>query len=550
MHRNYFVFEHQVFFINTRLQGATISRCFTHRRNELVLDYISESSGFLRIGLQPSIPYLLLDPARNIKEPSFAFFERLNGEKIVELSITPYDKLVTIHFARYRLICKFYGADPNIYLTGEDGSVTESFKKIGKDEGFSSPSAGGNTITGSDLANFDFRDCNQTAAEFFTTRAGAFNNTLTRELLYRAQINAEVRLSGLALKEWRKLIRTYESLTDELKQGKAIVYEHPSQPAVLSLVVLEHLASAYRKTSFDTLNQAWKQFLYIHFQKNELQRQLQRSLSVIKKRIDYLHRSLKKISDFDQLEEKKKQAELRGHLLQTYAAEIPRGAEEVRLKNIFSAQGEKIRIRLNPAITLQENARKFFEKYKHIDTLKSDLAAKRNTYSHELDYWQRIYDQSVGIDSLKKAEKLTELLVTKKMIQVEAGQEQNQATDSFSFNHLLLDQKWEILIGKNAKNNDLLTFRFAHKHDIWLHAQGVPGSHVIIHLQDKNQQPPMEIIEKAARIAAYFSAAKTSGIVPVNFTTVRYVRKPRNAPAGTVTLSHEKTIFVEPKKYL
>ena len=222
----------------------------------------------------------------------------------------------------------------------------------------------------------------------------------------------------------------------------------------------------------------------------------------------------------------------------------------MQLKNIFSAQGEKIKIKLNPAVTLQENARKFFEKYKHIDTLKSDLTAKRNTYRHELEYWQRIYEQSVEIDSLKKAEKLTDLLVTKKMIQADSGQEQSQTADSFSFNHLLLDKKWEILIGKNAKNNDLLTFKFAHKYDIWLHAQGVPGSHVIIHLRDKNQLPPMEIIEKAAGIAAYFSSAKTSRIVPVNYTTVRYVRKPRNSPPGTVILSQEKTIFVEPKKYL
>jgi predicted ribosome quality control (RQC) complex YloA/Tae2 family protein len=115
---------------------------------------------------------------------------------------------------------------------------------------------------------------------------------------------------------------------------------------------------------------------------------------------------------------------------------------------------------------------------------------------------------------------------------------------------LLLDKKWEILIGKNAGNNDLLTFKFAHKYDYWLHAQGVPGSHVIIHQSDKNIEPPMRIIEKAASIAAYFSASKTSSTVPVNYTKVKYVRKPRKAQPGMVIISQSKTIFVEPKKYL
>ena len=115
---------------------------------------------------------------------------------------------------------------------------------------------------------------------------------------------------------------------------------------------------------------------------------------------------------------------------------------------------------------------------------------------------------------------------------------------------MILKQQWEIFIGKNSENNDLLTFKFARKYDIWLHAQGVSGSHVIIRVRDKNQKPPMDIIEQAASVAAFFSAGKNSSTVPVNYTEVRYVRKPRKSPPGTVIFSHPNTIFVEPRKYI
>ena len=162
-----------------------------------------------------------------------------------------------------------------------------------------------------------------------------------------------------------------------------------------------------------------------------------------------------------------------------------------------------------------------------------------------------MYHDTEKIDNLKNAEKLKQLLTQKKLIQKDARLKKSESVlDSTSFNRIILKEQWEIYIGKNADNNDLLTFKFARKHDIWLHAQGVSGSHVIIRVQDKNQKPPMEIIQQAASVAAFFSAGKNSATVPVNYTEARYVRKPRKSPAGVVVISQAKTIFVEPKKYI
>ena len=182
---------------------------------------------------------------------------------------------------------------------------------------------------------------------------------------------------------------------------------------------------------------------------------------------------------------------------------------------------------------------------------KKGLRIKRDTYTDELNYWKKMYHDTEKIDNLKKAEKLDQILFQKKLIQKErTAKKSDSVLDISSFNRLLLKQQWEILIGKSAENNDLLTFKYARKYDIWLHAQGVSGSHVVIRVPDKSQKPPMDIIEQAASAAAFFSSAKNSSTVAVNYTEVRYVRKPRKAPPGTALISYAKTIFVEPKKYI
>ena len=107
-------------------------------------------------------------------------------------------------------------------------------------------------------------------------------------------------------------------------------------------------------------------------------------------------------------------------------------------------------------------------------------------------------------------------------------------------------QNWEIWVGKSAKDNDQMTFHKAHKEDFWLHAQGVSGSHVIIRKPQRKQDLPKSVLEYAARLAAGNSQARTSSYVPVIYTRVKYLRKPRGSEAGAVIPERIKSIFVEP----
>jgi predicted ribosome quality control (RQC) complex YloA/Tae2 family protein len=105
---------------------------------------------------------------------------------------------------------------------------------------------------------------------------------------------------------------------------------------------------------------------------------------------------------------------------------------------------------------------------------------------------------------------------------------------------------FQVWAGKDSRNNDLLTMKHARPNDLWFHARGSGGSHVVLRMGSGKGEVSKRAIEQAAAIAAYYSKMKSSKLVPVAMTQRKYVRKPRGAPAGTVAVEREKVLLVEP----
>ncbi len=102
---------------------------------------------------------------------------------------------------------------------------------------------------------------------------------------------------------------------------------------------------------------------------------------------------------------------------------------------------------------------------------------------------------------------------------------------SSKFKHYIIDGKYHLYVGKDSKNNDLLTTRFAKQNDYWFHARGSSGSHVVLRVENIKDPVPKNVLKKAAAIAAYHSKAKTAGVVPVAFTFKKYVVKKKGDPS-------------------
>ena len=552
MYRNFYLFERQVAWLRPTITGARVVDSFTHRRDELVLRLEKEATYLLRIGVQSRMPYIILENDRNIKDPQTVIFKTITGQQIKGIGLADFDKIINLEFEDVIMQCVFFGKNPNVILYNSERTFLSSFKKVtppqpvfNKDPGQKDDIPHPATIKSLKLPTDS-----QPVVDFICRQVAGFNKTLAVEACFRSQIQTEVETSALDATRLAQLIYHIHEIADQLNQAQTYLYEIPDEAIRISLVPLHYLGDKVTVTTYADCNRAWKDYLYRIQQHLLIEKNIQSGKQKIAKRIDYLSNTLKKISNLEDLDGKKKLSETKGNLLLTFATTIKKGSENVVLNNIYTPEGEEITIKLDPKLTVPENARRYFEKYKNIDAQKDLLVSKKETLIAEKEYWEKIYEEAGLVDNFKKADNFLQLLIQKNLVKDSSPVKKSRVLDQSAFRHVLVDNEWEILIGRNAENNDVLTFKYAHKSDIWLHAQGVPGSHVIIRLPDKNRQPPAEVIEQAASIAAYFSGSKNASQVPVNITEVRFVRKPRKAPAGTVVLSQAKTIFVTPKKYL
>jgi predicted ribosome quality control (RQC) complex YloA/Tae2 family protein len=244
----------------------------------------------------------------------------------------------------------------------------------------------------------------------------------------------------------------------------------------------------------------------------------------------------------------------RAETLAAHLHELTQGAETITLAD--PRGGDDIAIALDPALTPAANMEAWFKRARKADKGREIIFARLEEARQDLAVLEKAA-QDLAEAEAKQGAPLERLERLQSWQQAHAGLfPARRATGpggrygpeepARPFRRYLVDDRWEVWVGRNNKENDELTHRASHSRDIWLHAQGVPGSHVILRTAGKPDQVPRAVLEKAAGLAAQNSRARHSEIVPVIFTERRYVRKPRKAPAGTAVCLREKSLFAEP----
>lgn len=230
-----------------------------------------------------------------------------------------------------------------------------------------------------------------------------------------------------------------------------------------------------------------------------------------------------------------------GELLTTFMAQVPRGANEVTLPNYYE-EDRPITIKLDPALTPNQNAQKYFHRYQKLKNAVKLIGKQIEEAKNEIDYLESVLSQleiagPMDIEVIKE-ELTAEGYLKKKSSKKQKGKKPSQPDQYLSTDGTL------ILVGKNNLQNDQLSLKTAKKTDYWLHAKNIPGSHVII----KSDQPSDETITEAAELAAYFSKYRHSAQVPVDLVQVKHLRKPNGAKPGYVIYENQKTIIVTPEE--
>lgn len=306
------------------------------------------------------------------------------------------------------------------------------------------------------------------------------------------------------------------------------------------LIPLEHMKGEMK--SFDSLSSLLDRFYFGKAERDRVKQQgndLERLISNEKEKNE------KKIKKLEATLEDAKKAEkyqLYGELLTANIFMAEKGMKEISVLNYYDENGGSITIPLDPRKTPSENAQKYFTKYQKaknsVNIVKEQIEIARD----EVAYFDSLLQQ-VEAASPKDIEEIREELIEGGYIRnrQKKGSKNKQNQKPLLEKYHSSDDT-EILVGKNNKQNDYLTNKVAARDEIWLHTKDIPGSHVVI----RSKEPSEETILEAAQIAAYFSKARSSSSVPVDFTKVRHVKKPAGAKPGFVIYEQQQTVYVTP----
>ena len=339
----------------------------------------------------------------------------------------------------------------------------------------------------------------------------------------------------------------FEQVKAQIEAGitAAYVYEDEKQhPVEFYPVPLTDYEASCAELSFGSMSAA----LAYYFSKKESSNQgRQKSHDLIKAvttSLDKMYLKKKRLSEDLLKAENSEDLRLFGELLTANLHLVQPGMRSVRVLNYYD--GKEIEIPLDVKLPPAKNAQHYFKKYAKAKTAVKEKQIQLAENDGEINYLESVLSFLENTEDVKEIEALrAELVETgylRRRKQAGGFREKKYKPEPYKYT---LTNGMTVLVGRNNKENDILTLKTAGNKDLWLHTKDIPGSHVIV--QCGGAQPDEAAIFEAAAIAAYHSKARGSENVPVDYVPVKYVKKPAGAKPGMVIFTNNRTVWVNPK---
>jgi len=502
------------------MTGKHFMEAFSQEKDEIILVF-AEARGknnfykpfFLKASLRADFACLNFPEAFDrARKNTVDLFTALYDQLVTGVRVFENERAFGIFLENgHVLVFKLFGNRSNIIQVNEKGEVVDLFnKKLRGDQSIK-------------ISELD-RKLDQSYEAFVTNEARFESLFPTFGKVIKEYLWTE--LEGIEAPENRwKVVQKTLSLLDE----KSFMLTKLNHVPILSLVPIGEIMESF----VDPLL-ALNRYYYAYARLSTIEKEKGEWLRILRKRTqqteNYLSNSFQKLVE---LEEGGKNEEL-GHILMANLHQIPERAERVELYDFYRDQS--ITIKLKKDHTPQKNAEVYYRKAKNekieVEKIQESLAAREK----DLQRLKELYEVIDGIEMLRE---LRTFVKKNGLVASKAGVDQGQLFRRIEY------QGFMILVGRNAKNNDLLTQQYAFKEDLWLHARDVSGSHVVIKYQAGKKFPVM-VIERAAQLAAFYSKRKTDSLCPVIVTPKKFVRKPKGYPQGAVMVDKEEVVMVEP----
>lgn len=327
----------------------------------------------------------------------------------------------------------------------------------------------------------------------------------------------------------------FREFMKEVEEAALPTYKENGK-AAFSPANLRHIQGT--QATYSTLGELLDRVFFARAERDRVKQQagdLERWLS---NEIDKLRLKLKKLDQDYARASKLDEFQLYGELLMANLYQFEKGAERVTVENYYT--GEQVTIPVSPRKTPIENAQSYYTKYNKAKNALVMIEEQKQKAEDEIQYFEML-SQQVQQAAPADIEEIREELAEQGYLRLRASKKKKKPTKPEP-EKFISSTGIPISVGKNNKQNDYLTFKLAKKSDIWLHTKDIPGSHVVIH----SEQPDETTLHEAAILSAYFSKARDSSSVPVDYTEIRQVKKPNGSKPGFVIYFEQKTLFVTP----
>ena len=342
----------------------------------------------------------------------------------------------------------------------------------------------------------------------------------------------------------QRLSNTLEGIKETLheKNGLCMVLNLDGRPKDLAFMAITQYGAAMQTKVYDSPSILLDDF---YFERDRINRINHRGHELIKLINNLIERTSRKVNlqkeELKKCEEKDK-LKLYGELITANIHALSKGAVIYEVPNYYEEMKTE-RIAANPALTPMENANKYYKDYRKAKTAEVMLEKLITNGENEIVYFESVLDEISRADTDSELSAIRQELCEGGYVKNKGGKKQKPPKELPPI-EFMSDDGYRILVGRNNIQNDKLSMKKANNNDMWLHTQGFPGSHVII--ENQGGEVSDNSIEQAAVIAAYYSKARQSSLVPVDYTKIRNLKKPVGAKPGKVIYHEYWTIIAKP----
>lgn len=551
------------------LVGGRISKIAQPEKDELILSIKGayRSQHKLLISAGAGLPLIYLTEATKpspMTAPNFCMLLRkhLNSAKILDIDQPGMERIINFKLEHLDelgdlkikyLIIELMGKHSNIIFCDESMKIIDSIKRINQFVSSVREVLPGRdyfipvTSEKYDPLSVDYEQFKEAILKKPMPIGKAFYQGLTgispllaHEICFRASLDAELPTEAISEDVGLHLYKNFERFMEEVKAGafSPNIVSKDGVPVEFSSVPLTSY-SGYEVQEYTSISALLESF---YSSKNAVARIRQKSFDLRKIVSNAIDRTSKKYDlQLKQLQDTDKRDKFKvyGELLTAYGYGLEPGAKVLTALNYYN--NEEINIPLDPTMTAMENAKHYFEKYNKLkrtfDALSTQIQETREEMEH-LDSIKTALDIAVEEDDLTALkQELTEYGYIRRRFTSGSKKLEKKANlkkshvKSKPF-HYISSDGFHIYVGKNNFQNDELTFHFADGGDWWFHAKKLAGSHVIV--KTGGQELPDRTYEEAARLAAYYSSARDTDKVEIDYTLKKNVKKPAGGKPGFV----------------